>query len=346
MDVQKNLRRSLALAAVATLATGLTGALPADASPAPAAVTVSGGTLSITGTNGDDSITVDFGNPDSVGVDLDGTRQDVARRTFTSISVSLRSGADRFTAVSGGSALTDEPLVVGGSAGRDTILGGAGNDALFGADGDDNLRGGAGTDVLIGDRGADFVDGGVGTDTEVLGSGDDVAAWVPGEGNDVVDGGSGRDTLAFDGGAGDDVMSLSANGHAAVFLRSPGSIRMDLTEVERIDVRAFAGADTVTLDDAIATDVEETTIDLGVAGAADTKTDSVTVNGTERADDVSVDARDGVVSVSGLRPETLISGSDARDVLNVNTLGGPDQVHVTNAATSLIGILVDFGAGQ
>lgn len=328
MDVQRNIRRSLGLAAAATLAAGFTGVVPADASPAPAAVTVADGTLLIAGTNGDDRVVVDFTNVDSVGVDLDGVRQNVARSAFRGISVSLRSGADRFSVISGGSALTDAPLLVEGDSGDDTITGGAGRD------------------VLSGDRGADFVDGGVGTDTEVLGSGDDVAAWVPGEGNDVVDGGSGRDTLAFDGGAGDDVMSLSANGHAAVFLRSPGSIRMDLTEVERLDVDARAGADTVTLNDVSGTDVEDTGIDLGSGGAADASKDSVIVNGTDQQDDITVDAAGASVHVGGLRPETVITGSDSRDELHVNALGGHDDVEVTGPATLLIGILVDLGSGQ
>jgi Ca2+-binding RTX toxin-like protein len=328
MDVQKNIRRSLGLAAAATLTAGFTGFAPAAASPAASAVTVTDGTLLILGSNGNDRVVVDFTRADSVSVDLDGVRQDVARSAFRTISVSLRSGADRFSVSSGGSALTDAPLAVEGGSGDDTITGGAGRD------------------VLSGDRGADFVDGRVGTDTEVLGSGDDVAAWVPGEGNDVVDGGSGRDTLAFDGGGGDDVMSLSANGHAAVFLRSPGSIRMDLTEVERLDVNALAGADTVTLNDTSGTDVDETAFDLGTGGVADVSKDSVVVNGTDQADDVRVDALAGAVGISGLRPETTITGSDSRDELHVNTLGGPDDVEVSNPATQLIGVLVDFGSGQ
>ena len=328
MDVQRKIRRSLGLAAAATLTAGITGFAPADASPAPAVVTVADGTLLIAGSNGDDRVVVDFTAADSVGVDLDGVRQNVARSTFRAISVSLRSGADRFSVISGGSALTDAPLVVDGGTGDDTLLGGRGGD------------------VLLGDRGDDFVDGGVGTDTEVLGSGDDVAAWLPGEGNDVVDGGTGRDTLAFDGGGGDDVMSLSANGRAAVFLRSPGSIRMDLSEVERLAVHALAGADTVTVNDVSGTDVEETAVDLGVGGAADVSSDSVVVNGTDQDDHVTVDAAGASVDVGGLHPQTVITGSDARDQLHVNALGGHDDVAVATPATQLLGILVDLGSGQ
>src|SRR5215213_10673748 len=137
MNVQKNLRRSLGLAAATTLAAGFVGTVPAGAAPAAASISVSDNILVVTGTNGDDTVVVDFGNPDSVGIDLDGVRQSVARRTFGSIAVSLRSGDDRFNVVSGGSALTDVPLDVDGGPGADSVLGGAGNDVLRGGDGDD-----------------------------------------------------------------------------------------------------------------------------------------------------------------------------------------------------------------
>ena len=328
MNAQQNLGRSLGLAAAATLAAGLVGAVPADASPAVASVTVADNTLIVAGTNGPDRVIVDFTNPDSVGIDIDGDRQSVGRRTFTAVSVRLRSGDDRFSVVSGGSALTDEPLVI------------------HGGNGDDDLRGGAGVDVLFGDRGDDFVNGALGTDTEMLGAGDDVAGWDPGQGSDAIFGQYGVDTLLFNGAGGDEVMSLSANGDRAVFLRSPGSIRMDLDDVERVQVNTLGGVDTVTVNDVSGTDVEETTIDLSVAGAGDTKADTVVVSGSPQADDVVVDASGGTVDVTGLRPETRITGSESFDRLLVNTLGGSDQVHVTDAATALIGILVDFGADQ
>jgi len=47
-----------------------------------------------------------------------------------------------------------------------------------------------------------------------------------------------------------------------------------------------------------------------------------------------------------LQPNVRITGSESFDQLHVNTLAGKDQVQVSNAAKSLIGILVDFGADQ
>ena len=326
--MKTNLRRSLGLAAVATLTAAYAGTMPASAAPAAAAVTVSGSTLLVTGTSGDDNVTLDFTNPDSVRVEADSVRQSVARRAFATIFVSLGSGDDRFSATSGGSAVTDPAL------------------AVDGGNGDDHLLGAAGNDVLVGGRGDDVLDGGVGKDTELLGSGDDTASWLPGEGSDTVDGGLGRDTLAFAGSPGDEVMSLSADGETAVFLRSPGSVRMDLTHVERLDVDALGGADTVTLADVSGTALEETSVDLSVAGAPDTRTDTVVVDGTDRGDDVAVDAQGGAVDVRGLQPATTVTGSSSLDRLLVNTLGGHDRVDVTDAATQLIGIVVDLGLGQ
>ena len=346
MFVSKNLVTPLGLAATAVLALGVVGASPAGASPSAAGATVIGDTLVITGGNGPDRVTVDFRDASSVGVELDGDRQSFERRAFRVISVSLGSGDDRFDMSSGGSASADVPLHVDAGNGDDTVVGGAGADTIVGGNGDDNLRGGAGADVLFGDNGDDFADGGVGTDTEVLGAGDDVAGWTPGEGSDAVFGQSGSDTLAFDGSGGDEVMSLSRNGTDAVFLRSPGAVRMDLDGVERVEANALGGVDAVTINDLRGTDVQDTTVDLSSGGTGDGKADTVVVNGSPAADDVAVGVDSGAVDIRGLQPLIRIKGSESIDRLHLNTLGGKDQVRVSDAAKSLIGILVDFGADQ
>jgi hypothetical protein len=338
---QHRIAGPVGLAAAATMAMAIAGIAPANAAPHTSSASVAGGVLSVTGSNGGDTVVVDFGSPDSVGVEVDGQRESFARSTFRSISVSLGSGDDSFRVISSGSALEDTPLNVTGGAGQDSVVGGAGNDVLRGGDGDDRLLGGAGADALFGDRGDDFVNGQVGTDSEVLGSGDDVAGWLPGEGSDAIFGGSGRDTLAFTGAGGDEVMSLSANGDRAVFLRSPGSVRMDLDDVERLEVDTVGGLDAVTVNDLSGTDLDEAVIGLG--GAADTKDDTVTVNGTEQADQIAVGAQGGAVDVSGLQPQTVITGSRPTDRLDINARGGSDQVDVSDAAKALIGVLVDFG---
>ncbi|MDO9708048.1 FG-GAP-like repeat-containing protein [Paracraurococcus lichenis] len=118
----------------------------------------------------------------------------------------------------------------GGTAGDDTLVGGAegdtlqglgGNDTLSGLDGADLLDGGAGADSLVGGPGddtllggddADILYGNAGNDLLNGGAGDDVIS--DGWGNDMLQGGEGNDTLSamagassIDGGAGNDSIS-------------------------------------------------------------------------------------------------------------------------------------------
>ena len=350
MNQQYRTNRSFGLAAAATTVIGLVAAVsagPAQATPARAAAAVVNDVLVISGTNAADRITVDFSALDSVVVDLGHDRvQRLDPRTFQSVSVYLLAGDDDFRTLSGG-LLADVPLTVRSGAGDDTAVGGAANDVLEGGSGDDFLVGGAGTDLVYGGRGADFVNGGVGTDTELLGSGDDTAAWNPGEGNDSISGGLGRDTLAFNGSNADELMSLTADGASAVFLRSPGNIRMDLEGVERLDLATLGGVDAVTIGDLTGAELTVADIDLSsAAGTGDAKGDTVVVNGTDRADLIDVTAYAGAVDVSGLRAETVVTGGDATDRLEIDTFEGEDSVTVDDAARALLDIAFDLGADQ
>jgi Ca2+-binding RTX toxin-like protein len=342
--------RQFAIAAGATLVAGLATVGPAQAQPASPSASVRGGTLTIVGTDGDDAIAVQLAaaDPNTLRVDLgNGTApQAFDRSTFTAITVFLRGGDDQFRVVPGGGTLADEALSVDGDVGRDTIVGGDGNDNLAGGAGADTILGGDGTDLIFGNRGDDAVNGNRGNDPEFLGRGRDDALWNPGEGSDVVHGGAASDTLFFNGSDLAEIMSLSANNSRAVFLRNLGGIRMDMDSVENLDLAALGGADSVTIDNLDGTDVRRADIDLSSQGAGDLQVDSVTVNGTNQADNVKVDADNGAVDVTGLRAETRITGSEPTDQLTVNSLGGNDKVDVRNAAKALIGIEVDLGTGQ
>ncbi|MEM8956188.1 MAG: calcium-binding protein [Pseudomonadota bacterium] len=96
---------------------------------------------------------------------------------------------------------------------NDILLGGGGNDILYGYAGDDWLEGGTGNDVLYGDTGKDTLLGGEGDDELHGGWGDDLL--YGGQGNDVLRGGLGIDKLY--GGEGDDWLYsgnvTDANGH-------------------------------------------------------------------------------------------------------------------------------------
>ncbi|MGE8188627.1 immunoglobulin-like domain-containing protein [Pseudomonas sp. NPDC086278] len=77
--------------------------------------------------------------------------------------------------------------VSGAHDGNDTLLGGAGNDILFGQGGNDSLDGGKGNDILLGGSGNDTLMGGQGNDILIGGSGADTFVWKSGDtGNDVI----------------------------------------------------------------------------------------------------------------------------------------------------------------
>jgi Ca2+-binding RTX toxin-like protein len=110
----------------------------------------------------------------------------------------------------------DDHIVMGGTAQRDKMEAGGGNDTLWGDDGNDVLEGGAGDDSVIGgagndiltDReGDDFLKGGDGKDALFGGVGEDLL--VGGEGDDFINGGADEDEVF--GGLGNDII-LGAGG--------------------------------------------------------------------------------------------------------------------------------------
>jgi Ca2+-binding RTX toxin-like protein len=64
--------------------------------------------------------------------------------------------------------------VLYGDAGNDIVWGNLGNDTLDGGDGDDQVRGGQGDDSLSGGAGNDYISGDRGNDTESGGPGADL----------------------------------------------------------------------------------------------------------------------------------------------------------------------------
>jgi PAP2 superfamily/RTX calcium-binding nonapeptide repeat (4 copies) len=123
-----------------------------------------------------------------------GEPQEYALSQVQSISIDVRAGNDR---VIMDHAISLDATILGG-AGNDLLFGASGNDMMDGGSGDDFLHGGAGNDRLRGGDGNDYLFGGLGHDTLKGGAGND---WLFGNlGNDELDGEAGDDWMFGGGG--------------------------------------------------------------------------------------------------------------------------------------------------
>ena len=57
-------------------------------------------------------------------------------------------------------------------------------------------------------------------------------------------------------------------------------------------------------------------------------------------------ASGGTVVVAGLHAQTRIAGGESTDQLRLDTLGGNDQVTVSDADKALISVALNLGTGQ
>ena len=326
----RRLGLGLVAGSLAFAAAGLAAAAPAGAGPAASEPTasVADDTLTVRGSSAADRIALRLapGLPDRLDVDFgdDGVADaSFDRATFSAIRVALRSGGDQFRVDQVNGAFADEQLTVEGDAGNDT------------------LDGGDGVEVFFGGSGNDAVDGNRGNDTGVLGSGRDSFRWDPGDGSDVVEGQSGQDTLDFNGAGVAENMSLAPNGRRTLFLRDVAGIRMDMDDVEALDLTALGGADIVTVEDMSGTDFRQARVDLSApAGGPDLAADTVTVNGSGGDDEIAVGAGAGV-EVTGLRTTTSLAGSELADQLVVNGQEGDDTIDVDPAVNALVSVVAN-----
>ena len=320
------------------LAAGVAGIAAALATAGPAAAAnrafVAQDTLIVNGSNNNDRIALrlEAGQPGILQVDFgdDGTAErSFDRATFSRINIFTRAGHDQVRIDQVNGAFADEAV---------TMFAGRGNDTFDGGDG---------AELFFGGRGRDAVDGNRGNDTGILGSGWDSFRWDPGDGSDIVEGQRGWDTLDFNGADGDEQMSLTPDGSRSLFLRVQGNIRMDMDGVEKLDLTALGGVDTITLDDMSGTDFQRAKVDLQAsAGGPDGAADLVTVNGSAGADTVDLETEGSTVVAEGLQTEVRLTGSELIDRIQVNTLDGNDDVDVDGTVFALIDIGVDLGPGQ
>jgi Ca2+-binding RTX toxin-like protein len=166
-------KHGIAVAALAaTLALGAAGTAQASFT-----TSVSGSTLTITGSAADDTINV---AADNGKITVEDAPTTLAANQSAHIVANLGAGNDIFDA----QRLTTDQY----------------NDlTVNGGDGDDRLEGAAGADLLNGDAGDDVLQGHGGFDATNGGAGDDTATWNFGDGLELSDGGAGRDEFDVNG---------------------------------------------------------------------------------------------------------------------------------------------------
>ena len=223
----------------------------------------------LTGGTGNDQVFGEAGNDRMIWNPGDGSDLNEGGDGSDTVEVNGGNGAEIFTATANGTRVrfdrvtpapffldigTTENLVVNMNGGDDTFTASNGLAGLIaltvdGGAGNDRITGGDGNDVLIGGDGNDIIIGGRGNDTALLGTGDDTFVWNPGDGSDTVEGQAGTDRMLFNGSNVNEIINLSANGSRARLTRDVGNVVMDMNGVERVDVNALGGADTITVGD-------------------------------------------------------------------------------------------------
>ena len=208
--------------------------------------------------NGDGSDVMD-GEAGNDGVEVNGAA--TAADVFTIVPAGARVDFDRTNLVPFSLDISTERLEVNGLGGNDSataggalaplilisLSGGAGADALTGADGPDFIEGGEDNDVLAGGGGDDRIVGDRGGDAMSGGDGDDTLVWNNGDGSDVMNGESGRDTIEVNGAptAGDAFTVAFAGARIDFDRTNLVPFSLDIGTTEAMALNGLGGDDTV-----------------------------------------------------------------------------------------------------
>ena len=206
---------------------------------------------------------------------------------------------------SGGATSTDNDTIVGGAGddklfgmgGDDVVRGGDGNDSVWGNSGHDEVRGGAGNDIVSGGSGNDRIFGGAGDDKLVGNSGDDDIRG--GAGADDISGDSGNDTIAD--GAGHDVVRAGSGDD--IMIGGAGNDSYD----------GQSGFDTIDYSNSQRGLVVDLSKHTAMGMGEDKLTGIEKVIGSSHDDDIKGDKRDNV-----------LVGGDGNDILR--GMGGADTL--------------------
>jgi len=207
----------------------------------------------------------------------------------------------------------------------------------------------AGDDHIVGGASADFINGGTGADTVLMGAGNDRFQWNPGEGSDVIDGQAGFDTHEFNGSAANEIISLNAGGNDVLLTRNVGNIVMNQDNVERVEIFAGDGIDSVDIGELRGTDVREVFVNLAATvdgTSGDGKDDTVSVSGGARSEFLTVTASGDDILVNGLAEQVRVANTDASDTIVVRGAGGADVIFAATLPASAAHITLDGGNGS
>ena len=211
-----------------------------------------------------------------------------------------------------------------GFSGSVTVDGGAGNDTITGSQNDDVIYGGTGSDVVL---------------------------WNSGLGSDRIEGGAGEsDQIHVTTTDGDDAVVLTAasdsdpNNPTRVTLQVSDAVStnvLDLASVEDISLELRAGADALQINDLAGTATRSVDANLGSDGSVD----SVTVEGRETSDNVTVAGHGGGdISIDGLTADINLSGVSG-DAITVNGNDGNDEIY-SNDTAGVATLTLNGGLGR
>jgi Ca2+-binding RTX toxin-like protein len=142
-------------------------------------------------------------------------------------------------------------------------------------------------------------------------------------------------------------MDISANGGRVRLSRDVGAITMDLNGIEKIQLNALGGVDNITVNDLTGTGVTQVAIDLGATGGGgDGAADTVTVNGTQGNDAISVVKSGTSLLVKGLSEQVTIANFEANDTLVINGLGGADTINASSITAGQVKLTLNGGDGD
>ena len=276
-----------------------------------------------------------------------------------SVTLNGTAGDDTITAAAGGGTVNvtgiaaavtishpdaNDRLILAGGVGNDTITasGIAAGIILV------EMQGSLGGDTFIGSEGDDLITGGDGNDTALMGAGNDNFVWNPGDDLDIIEGQAGTDAMTFNGNSSVEAFTISNNGGRVLFFRDVAAVTMDLNDVENIVLSAGAGADTVTVNDLSATDVQLVALNLsGLIGGtlADGAGDFITGNGTGGADTITLSGGSGAISVTGLPYTLTASALDTFDLFTINAGAAADIINATALAPGVAVLTLNGNAG-